>query len=594
MNRSIVIIGAPCWTHRYPFYALGVIAGMARDAGFEFHVYDMNIDFYHHVAGPDKRGWEESRISLWAAEGMPGEILERYKSWVDVYLDSILALPGTGLVCFSVNTFNRYFSRYAAAYLKARRPDLTVMFGGIDCFAGEYNKKFLEEKGCDIICQGEAEICFRDFLKEYKATGDFRTAVKGFAYKAAAGGITDTGEAELPALKDGVPLPDYTRLDFSRYTGKNDIPIYSSRGCINRCSFCSESPNFKCYRFRKAEDVFREVRYTLSFIRGGDVPTLHFADSLINGNIAELERFADLVLESGLKINWGGQAAIRPQMTTELLEKLAKSGCVSFFWGMESASGNVLRRMHKPNDIKLYQRILDDCFRFGIKSLTPTIVGFPGETPADAAVTIDFILKNRKKTIFSAPGLAMARKKSPLYERYAEFGLKAPKEYDWETADGTNNILTRVFRRFIFFQASHNRNLGLEDLRDHSELDTLDMNDPQASTDYILTLHELARLTGTLPRLRGGVEGLPGAERYRAAQERMGDGRLEKGVSGNEAAVRDYIAFFCLDKNSPEARKAVYQLTLDLLGEIEQNYNGGVSCRTADIRVPALTAGDIL
>ncbi|MGB8225668.1 MAG: radical SAM protein [Sedimentisphaerales bacterium] len=574
----IILIGTPCWTQMYPFYALGVIAGIARDSGFSCVVRDMNIDFYDYLPAEEKKNWDDSMVGQWTLEALPSALIKKHKDWLDGYLSSAAEKSDVELVCFSVNTYTRYFSNYAAATIKAKRPDLPVMFGGVDCFIGEHNKKFLTKGNCDIICQGEGEICFRDYLKEFKKTGDYRNGVKGFAYLASDGSLVDNGEPELPKLRDGdVPLPDYSQLDFSKYTKKGSVPIFSSRGCINRCNFCSESPNFKYYRFRKAEDVFRELRHTYSYVANiVAVPTFHFADSLINGNIKELERFCDMVIESGLVIRWGGQAAIRPQMTTALIEKMARSGYASFFWGMESASDKVLKLMNKPNDIVLFERILDDCNRFGIANHTPIIVGYPGETPVDAAITLNFILRNKKRTGFAAPGLALARKKSPLYEHYSKFGLREAREFDWETVDGKNTILIRVFRRFLFFQACHNASFGLDSLVDYKEIAVLDMNTAAVAEDYINILYELARMTGKIYVLEHGLRSismLPDGATETGGREEGAGKPLETNAPFELAGLaEDLKGYFKLDKNSSQGRTATYSLALDLFKAVCEGY----------------------
>jgi anaerobic magnesium-protoporphyrin IX monomethyl ester cyclase len=607
---KIILIGTPCWTQKYPFYALGVIAGLARDCGFSCVVHDMNINFYSYLSEEDKKNWDDNLVVQWAAESLPSALIKKHKHWIDEYLSSAVENPEIGLVCFSVNTYTRYFSCYAAAFIKAKRPNLPIMFGGVDCFMGEHNKNFLTDGNCDIICQGEAEICFREFLEEFKITGDYRTGVKGFAYFSKDETMVDNGEPNLPKLRDGnIPMPDYSQLDFSKYTNVGSVPIFSSRGCINRCNFCSESPNFKYYRFRKAEDIFKELRHAYSYVANMKVvPTFHFADSLINGNIKELERFCDLILESGLVIKWGGQAAIRPQMTTTLLEKMARSGFTSFFWGMESASDNVLRLMNKSNDIALFERILEDCNKLGIANNTPIIVGYPGEMPKDVAITLNFILKNKKRTRFTAPGLALARRKSPLYEQHSKFGIKDAREYDWETVDGKNTIQIRVFRRFLFFQACFNASFCLDSLVDYEEIAPLDMNAAAVAEDYISILSELAHMTGKYEVFKSGLRSISGMTDV--ASEADGGGKYELSVLSNkfghkikamkalsqltrwftggtkkssltntslesEDLVEALKIYFKLDKNTNQGRRAVYKLALDLFKTVYEEYGTG-------------------
>gem|GEM_PF-6447159 len=214
LEKTLILIGTPCWTQLYPFYALSIIAGLARDCGFSYYVRDMNIDFYSYLSEDDKKNWDDSMVVQWAGDSLPGSLIKCHKEWIENYLHSAVKNPDAGLICFSVNTYTRYFANYAAAFIKSVRPDLPILFGGVDCFIGEYNKAFLENGNCDIICQGEAEICFPEYLREFRRTGDYRNPIRGFAYRNRNGALVDNGEPELPRLRDGdIPLPDYSQLD---------------------------------------------------------------------------------------------------------------------------------------------------------------------------------------------------------------------------------------------------------------------------------------------------------------------------------------------------------------------------------------------
>ena len=71
-------------------------------------------------------------------------------------------------------------------------------------------------------------------------------------------------------------------------------------------------------------------------------------DSLINGNIPELEILCDLIAaDKDLKVFWGGKAAIRPEMTPRLLKKLFAAGNRSIVYGVESGADRVLKEMRK-------------------------------------------------------------------------------------------------------------------------------------------------------------------------------------------------------------------------------------------------------
>ncbi len=172
-------------------------------------------------------------------------------------IDELLK-PATRIVAFTVNMWTRYFSVQAARYIKQKSPHTVILFGGVDCFVGEYNQFFLDEGSCDIICQGEAEIAFAKFLAGLKTHG-WRTSVPGFVYQDENGNRVNTGRVELPTLKDPQPPHIFDAFDFSLYAELGRAPFFFSRGCPFTCRFCSETTNFSKFRCRVPVEAFNEA-----------------------------------------------------------------------------------------------------------------------------------------------------------------------------------------------------------------------------------------------------------------------------------------------------------------------------------------------
>lgn len=538
MNRQLVIIGMPCWEVTKPFHAVAQVAGVARDAGFNPQVYDVNIDFYNHSGEDEKKLVTEDYNHLWFTEQMPRELWKKHEEWLNAYLDDIAAArPRPTLIAFSVNMSTRFFSVYAARYLKEKLADVPIMFGGVDCFPRERNKAFLAPDGkgqCDIICQGESEIAFREFLQKFGETGDWKTCVPGFAYYDGAD-MVNTGDTQLPTLREKLPIPAYDQFDLSKYTLKGSLPFFLSRGCVYKCNFCSEGPNFRSYRFRRAEEAFEELAAILPYARKyTDTPTLNLADSIINANIKELKKFVDLIMENGVKIVWSGQGHIHDKMTRELLERMRAAGFVSFFWGMESGSQNVVNLMNKRFSQEVAARIIEDCIEIGIRQHIPMLIGFPGETPEDVADTVAFILryKDRAGVHIHLPCHIVIRPNSPLYDNYTAFGLADRLGYEWRSADNKNNLSVRIARRFVARQAHGNPELSMEKLVDTEEIKSVKLNDPVVAEDLCRLLREM--------QTRGGL---------------------------NETALDQWMR---LDKDTPHGREQVYRSVLAALRALRE------------------------
>jgi anaerobic magnesium-protoporphyrin IX monomethyl ester cyclase len=71
------------------------------------------------------------------------------------------------------------------------------------------------------------------------------------------------------------------------------------------------------------------------------------------------------------------------------LTKLKDSGCSELFIGIESGSPDILKRIHKTNDVDVIKKNLSNCLQAGIAIKGYFIFGFPEETEADFIKTYE-------------------------------------------------------------------------------------------------------------------------------------------------------------------------------------------------------------
>ena len=599
-RKQLVLIGMPCWDVGKPFHSLAIVASVAREADLAVRLYDLNIAFYHHVSEKEREYWLEDNTSLWIGDDLPRDLWEKYDEWLCSRLDEVLDECDPSLLGFTVNFCTRYFSIRAAKYLKSRRPDIPIMFGGVDCFPGEQNEVFLstgDDRYCDIICQGECEIAFTEYLLSFKESGDWKTRVPGFAYYEG-GNLVNTGDVELPMLKDKQPLPAFDLFDLSLYTERGSLPFYFTRGCVNRCHFCSERTNFRRFRCRNAEEAVEEIKAILPFAQKYcEVPTLSLADSMVNASPGELEKFADLIIENGIKITWGGQAHINRHMTYEMLEKLKRAGFSSVFWGIETGSQNVVDLMNKRYSWEEAHRILNDCCQLEIRQHIPILIGYPGETPKDLVDTLEiiFLYQDKEYCFIHQPNLIVVRPKSPLYEQYADYGLANNSYYEWATADNTNTLPIRISRRFVARQAQGNRDLSMDGLVDTEEILNVNLDEPNVARDVFDVLYHMLSRAEKPDLLYRAIDDwddrrFPAKGWFRSITD-IGRWRKKNGTeSSADAAAEDdptrtryFGRWNQLDKNSPKGREKLYKLILVALGRVKDKIKQNPSPARTDV-----------
>lgn len=520
---ALAVIGMPAWSSEMPFHALAMVSAIARAADWEPQVHDLNIEFFHQAD-------DGERSALFGNSAQP-EFAEaawnRHRAWFERRLARVME-AGPTIVGFSVNRNTHHFTVEAARHVRAMVPDARILFGGVNCFPGEIGARYVEEGVCDLLCQGEAEVALREFLREYSVTGELSTRIGGFVFRRD-GRVVDTGPVVLPDMKKDNVRADFSGFDLSLYPDRGRLPFMLSRGCPYRCQFCSETVNFRRFRARDAAEAFGEVREMAALVAGYSPQfSLHLADSILNANMKELDRFVDMLIESGIRVDWGGQAHIHPKMTYDVLLKMRLSGFSSFFWGIESGSQDVVDLMQKKYDLADARRIIRDCSRLGIGQVIPILIGFPGEQARHVVETIAFVLEFRfyPKVRILPPYRVLATSNSPLATDTGRYRLTIDDPGSWSTEDGGNTLPVRVLRRFMAWNALERRGPG-SDLVDYDSFAGLDFGVPVVAAEYFDLLDGMFRAmgdddwTGMLPVAAGDRAAWLDADRSRVPHQEL-------------------------------------------------------------------------
>jgi radical SAM superfamily enzyme YgiQ (UPF0313 family) len=511
---KIAFLFLPPWDPHYPSYSMALFKASAKEGGHDFIGFDLNVDLYNAAQDGDKKLWDAQYANLWDVDY--DKIIQKYADYLNSYMEKIIANE-IDLYTMSIMGYSKHLAFYIAQRIKELVPRALILMGGPQCFPAYDGLKILENRHVDAICTGEGDIIWPRVLEHFAKQRDLQIDIPGLSYKKNDGTIIDNGVPELVKDLNSIPFADYSDVDFAKYGNNYQFSMMTSRGCINTCAFCSERPNFSRYRFRSAENIFNEITKHLhdlktnsstnykkivdSYKRNifskivkhlyhknnlfrkiaqyffykfkrnnpenifrkilkqtGDLLKtnyISFNDSLINGTPKELEKFCDLVIESGLNFSWGGMALMRKEMTYDLFVKMKKAGCYNLAWGMESGCQAVLDLMHKKFfNMDLAKGIIKAAYKAEISQSISLIVGFPGETEEMLLETKTFL--NEYKDYFATVGVQpmMIAKNSLVYDKPALFGVDCKDDWlKWQTADGTNNYDIRLKRLEILQSA---------------------------------------------------------------------------------------------------------------------------------------------
>lgn len=280
---------------------------------------------------------------------------------------------------------NLWVSMLAARKLRERTKAM-IVFGGPAVFPEEVQRFLLGNALADRVVVGEGELAVKELIcSNGKPVAGVAQMVEGeFRYEPRRDGL----------MPEAFPMPDFSGFPFAdtpfdaylrrRFEG---LPVSFSRGCINGCIYCSEKQIWKRFRHLSPEaSVERLAAYNQRF----GIGLFYICDSLINFSETWLSEFCDLILSSDLQPLFTFAFCDLKHLRPELTRKMADAGFTRITFGLESASENVLAKMHKKLDLDLARENIVAATRNGLSVHVSTIINFPGEQTADALDTIRF------------------------------------------------------------------------------------------------------------------------------------------------------------------------------------------------------------
>lgn len=435
------------------------IAAYLEKHGSGCDVLDLNILLYSKANSEFKLWWGMEHVHSWTREADFASIRESLSEDIEFWA-KYLADRDFSTVGFSISGGNVLFSVELARALKAKRPDVCVVFGGASCnffhadprmpfrfmVSLDIHGRVLTEGLVNYFVVGEGEESFLEIVSARKAG---RPILRPGIISPEMFSRTELRSPSRIVDLDALPFPAWEKFPISKYDLKGKLPILFARGCINRCAFCNDWSMLNGrFRSRSAGNIFAEMN---SMCGRFGKKSFHSNDLLFNGDLKMLDELADLLIASGLGIRWSAQGVVRPDMTLKLLRKLKKAGLVSIVYGVEHLSDKVLRKMHKPFTFAQVQDTLRSTKAADIIVCINLIAGFPGETEEDVSLVIQSLRKIRPYVDAVSSLNPCHITASTELESYPErFGIVFPEGKDrcveWESADGTNTFSVRKQR----------------------------------------------------------------------------------------------------------------------------------------------------
>lgn len=239
-------------------------------------------------------------------------------------------------------------------------------------YATNYPIKTLEQIKVDYVVVGEYELSLLDF---FKSNG--MVLPKNFV-------TSEKLNYETPDLildLDFFPFPERDDTPIKYYNepscyGKN-IVMVSSRGCRLKCDFCNVESIYgkHSYRTRSPKNVVDEIVFLQ---RNYDFDEIYFDDDNMVSRKSHIDGICREIVKRNINVHWlcMGDGLV----DDETLGLLAKSGCVTYKFGLEHFDEGVLKAIPKPLKKKRMIEIIEKCRELKIRSYVNLIIGLPGST----------------------------------------------------------------------------------------------------------------------------------------------------------------------------------------------------------------------
>lgn len=371
----------PTFWPNLPPLGISYISEILSLNNIEHDIFDFNIDFYKNSSVDLRKNWTFYDFN--SSKYFIQRYLEEKNETISELIFKIVEiLKSYNLVGFSLFSTNRYLSIKIIEKLKEINSSIIIIGGGPDLTLN----KDIYEKILDIKFYGNAIFEFDNFCKNLSKT--FFEKNYCMDYK---------NENDYSLLQK--VFPKFNKIEINKYLRKNCVPIITSFGCIGKCKFCTERLLFGKPILYDSEFLIYNIRYYLEKFNRNWVT---FYDSMINIYPLKFKEFLKKLLDfqNNIKFSnkfyWDAQLGIQPFIDDETIELMKRTGCINLFIGLESGSGNVLKKMNKLFNLDDAVDLFNRLNKFNIHFEISLIIGFPGETEDDFNLTLKFLKENKK------------------------------------------------------------------------------------------------------------------------------------------------------------------------------------------------------
>ena len=252
---------------------------------------------------------------------------------------------------------------------------IPVVIGGYNLRV--YPRESVSHQEIDFGIVEQAYYTIPALFKELRKQNPNFGNVPGLVYKRDGKVIVTEHPQEIDFDKFPNParhlLPNNLYAEFPTER-RNFTVMVTSLGCPFRCNFCEAGRT--PYNPRSPETVIKEIEecYHKYNIREIDIFDYEFT-----GIKERVLKICKLIQKKNLDITWACRSRV-DTVNRELLQEMKRAGCRRIYFGLESASQEILDKVDKGITLGQIRETIGTCRDLGIRSLGFFLIGAPNDT----------------------------------------------------------------------------------------------------------------------------------------------------------------------------------------------------------------------
>lgn len=320
---------------------------------------------------------------------------------------------------FSCYVWNMSLVRYLVEVIRQAKPHAHIILGGPQVMS-QAQRYLNSADERTVICNGEGEVTFRQYLRALTETTPRLDEVNGLSFYRDGELVTTEKQARISSLDD-LPSPYLTGVFDSAYS----IAILeTNRGCPYHCGFCfwGAATNDRVHRFDE-----ERVREEIKWIAKNEILFLFIADAnwgMLSRDIDISRHITDCAVEHGApNVVYFSAAKNKPHAVTKITSIFQDANLIASqpvsLQTLEPKSLDLIAR----SNIKLsaFAELQEDLREKQISSYIELIWPLPGETLESFKRGISTLCDNEAQTVIAYPHLLLNN--TPIFHSAEKMGI---------------------------------------------------------------------------------------------------------------------------------------------------------------------------